>query len=165
MTEREFNRHIDKMRPRLVGFAASFVNSGAATAEDMVQEAVIKVWGCRKQVENVDALMTVVLRNVCLDYLRLRKNRTADNIALAQCSSSVETASDPQKAMELQDQMQQIRFIMAKLPDDQQIVLRLRDVMGYEFPEIAQILDTTEGNVRTLLSRARKSVRDTMLKK
>jgi RNA polymerase sigma factor (sigma-70 family) len=43
------------------------------------------------------------------------------------------------------------------------IAVRLRDIMGYEMDEIAKILGTSEGNVRTLLSRARQRLREKLL--
>jgi RNA polymerase sigma-70 factor (ECF subfamily) len=51
------------------------------------------------------------------------------------------------------------------LPREQMLAIRLRDVMGYEMSEIAVILDTSEGNVRTLLSRARQKLREKLLAK
>ena len=43
------------------------------------------------------------------------------------------------------------------------LAVRLRDVMGYEMEEIARILETSEGNVRTLLSRARQKLREKII--
>jgi RNA polymerase sigma factor (sigma-70 family) len=164
MTEREFNRYIEKIRPKLLCFAASFIHKGAATAEDMVQDAVVKVYNERgKEIKNIDALTITILRNVCLDYLRLRKNREEDKVALERCTEeSLGFASEktnPHSRLEIGEKMDALRQIIKKLPDDQQIAIRLRDVMGYEFCEIAQILNTSEGNVRTILSRGRKAIK------
>jgi RNA polymerase sigma-70 factor (ECF subfamily) len=62
--------------------------------------------------------------------------------------------------MEGKDKLGVLRKCMESLPHDQMLALRLRDVMGYEMEEIAKILDTSEGNVRTLLSRARKKMKE-----
>jgi RNA polymerase sigma-70 factor (ECF subfamily) len=40
----------------------------------------------------------------------------------------------------------------------------MRDVEGYELEEIANILDSDETNVRVNLSRARKSIREELIK-
>ena len=48
--------------------------------------------------------------------------------------------------------------IMAQLPDSQQTLLRLRHIEGYDNASIATLLGTTEGAVRTALSRARRHV-------
>jgi RNA polymerase sigma-70 factor (ECF subfamily) len=49
------------------------------------------------------------------------------------------------------------------LPDKQRIIIHLRDVEGYEFEEIAQIIESDEASVRVNLSRARKRVKEQLL--
>ena len=49
------------------------------------------------------------------------------------------------------------------LPDKQRIIIHLRDVEGYEFEEIARILESDETSVRVNLSRARKRVKEELL--
>ena len=49
------------------------------------------------------------------------------------------------------------------LPDKQRIIIHLRDVEGYEFEEIARIIESDEASVRVNLSRARKSVTEQLL--
>lgn len=167
MTEREFNKYIDKVRPKLLYFASSIINKGAATAEDMVQDATIKVWKEQKEsiqgIRNMDALTNTVLRNVCLDYLRLPKNKAERKVEI---SSIREDAlgfspyrSNPQTNMEIKEQIGKVSAAIESLSKEQQIVIRLRDIMGYEFSQIAIILNTSEGNIRTMLSRSRKQIR------
>lgn len=78
MTEQEFNILVHRLRPKLVNFAGGFIKTGAATAEDMVQDAVIKLWRTQEiqEVKNHEALTLHILKNVCIDYLRLKKNNT-----------------------------------------------------------------------------------------
>ena len=49
------------------------------------------------------------------------------------------------------------------LPDKQRIIIHLRDVEGYEFEEIARIIESDEASVRVNLSRARKRVKEQLL--
>ena len=49
------------------------------------------------------------------------------------------------------------------LPDKQRIIIHLRDVEGYEFEEIARIIESDETSVRVNLSRARKSIKEQLL--
>ncbi len=76
MTPQEFNIVVGKLRPRLINFASGFVKDGASTADDMVQEAIIKLWKSNEiqEVRNPEALTMHILKNVCLDYLKLKKN-------------------------------------------------------------------------------------------
>ncbi|MHC1689559.1 MAG: RNA polymerase sigma factor [Bacteroidales bacterium] len=158
MTEQEFNILVQRLRPKLINFAGGFVKTGAATAEDMVQDAVIKLWRTQEiqEVKNHEALTLHILKNVCIDYLRLKKNNTES----LNVNSTHKLTEDPVAALERKDQFAFLRGCIDTLPSDQMLAVRLRDIMGYEMEEIALILDTTEGNVRTLLSRARQKLRE-----
>jgi len=161
MTPQEFNITVSKLRPRLINFASGFVKDGASTADDMVQEAIIKLWKSNEiqEVRNPEALTMHILKNVCLDYLKLKKN-SMDSL---NPNFKVYTDSDPSSSIERKDEICNINSYLSILPNDQMIAVRLRDIMGYEMEEIAKILETTEGNVRTLLSRARQKLREKLL--
>jgi RNA polymerase sigma-70 factor (ECF subfamily) len=107
-------------------------------------------------VKNHEALTLHILKNVCIDYLRLKKNNTES----LNVNSTHKLTEDPVAALERKDQFAFLRGCIDTLPSDQMLAVRLRDIMGYEMEEIAVILDTTEGNVRTLLSRARQKLRE-----
>ena len=49
---------------------------------------------------------------------------------------------------------------MARLTEKQRTVLHLKDIEGYSTKEVAEILETDEANVRTILSRSRKALRE-----
>jgi RNA polymerase sigma-70 factor (ECF subfamily) len=50
--------------------------------------------------------------------------------------------------------------IIEQLPEQQKIILQLRDIEQYEFEEIASMLDMNETAIRVALSRARKTIRE-----
>ena len=54
--------------------------------------------------------------------------------------------------------------LMAELPDKQRIAIHMRDIEGYEIEEIANLLESDEASVRVNLSRARKSIREQIIK-
>lgn len=139
-------------------FAKGFVDAGSSTPEDMVQDAILRVWLLHsegKEFQNLESLLVVVLKNVCLDYLKLKKNQKE---SLPKGYEPF-TSQTPQQDVEMKTAIALLRGRVASLPMDQRIALRLRDVMGCELSHIAYVLDTTEPNVRTLLSRARKALR------
>jgi len=161
MTSVEFEILVNKARPRLIFFAKGFVGEGAATAEDMVQDAIIKLWNSSQmhEIKNPEALLRHILRNVCLDYIKLKKNN-AESLS----SDFKRYAGDsPSADVEIKEKISFVHKLIKALPDEQMVAVRLRDVMGYEMDEIAIILSTTEGNVRTLLSRARKKLREQLI--
>jgi RNA polymerase sigma-70 factor (ECF subfamily) len=49
---------------------------------------------------------------------------------------------------------------MKALPQAQQLIMHLRDIEGYDFESIGEILDMSENAVRVNLSRARKRIRE-----
>jgi len=66
----------------------------------------------------------------------------------------------PQHILEEKDMHLFICDLINQLPIQQQMCIRLRDVEGYEFEEMAQILECDQGTIRTNLSRARKKIRE-----
>jgi len=162
MTSHEFNILVGRLRPRLIHFASGFIKDGPSTPEDMVQEAIIKLWKSNElqQIRNLEALTIQILRNVCLDYIKLKKN----NMEGLKPNFRIYCDRDPAQVLESKDYVCSILSLIDTLPKDQMLAIRLRDVMGYEMNEVATILDTSEGNVRTLLSRARQKLREKMMR-
>jgi RNA polymerase sigma-70 factor (ECF subfamily) len=131
-------------------------------AEDIVQDIGMRLWERRTEMENVRNVETYVMnavKNKCLDYLR-SAGKTSD---LTECAS-IPYEQTPYQNMEQADMMTFIRMLINRLPLQQQMTIRLRDVEGYELDEIADILDTNEGAVRSNLSRARQKIRENLLK-
>lgn len=56
------------------------------------------------------------------------------------------------------------RRLIQQLPERQRLTIHMRDVEGYELEEIANILDSDEASVRVNLSRARKGIREQLIK-
>jgi RNA polymerase sigma-70 factor (ECF subfamily) len=54
--------------------------------------------------------------------------------------------------------------IINSLPDQQRIIIQLREIEGYEFAQIAEILGLSESTVRVNLSRARKTIKEELVK-
>ena len=65
--------------------------------------------------------------------------------------------------MEDKDSWNWVEKIINDLPEQQKLIVQLRDIEELEFEEIASILDLTEVTVRVTLSRARKTIREKML--
>ncbi len=67
--------------------------------------------------------------------------------------------------METNDTYKKIRELIDLLPEQQRMIIHLRDVEGYAFVEISEIMGLTENTIRVNLSRARKKIREEMIKK
>jgi RNA polymerase sigma-70 factor (ECF subfamily) len=132
-------------------------------AEDAVQEIFMKLWKGKQQIENYkspEAFAITMTKNYCLDRL---KSKQASNLKIVH--SNYQTSENIERNIEANDGVELVFQIMETLPEQQKLVLQLRDVEQFEFSEIAKMLESNETAIRVALSRARKTVRDEMIKK
>ena len=121
-------------------------------AQDMMQDVAERVLRKKEglqEVENIDAFLTRSVRNACIDRLRRRKD-TTPKIPEVPDEKSPEGWSDRQL----------VHKALARLPEKQRLAVHLKDIEGYSGKEIARILETDEANVRTILSRGRRALRE-----
>ena len=133
-------------------------------AEDATQEILMKLWSKKKKMEtytNVEAFAMTMTKNFCLDRL---KSRQAGNLKLVH-SNYENPGSSLHKKLEANDSVDWVRRIMEGLPEQQKMVIQLRDVEEYEYDEISEMLDMKPTAVRVALSRARKTIREELIKK
>ena len=131
-------------------------------AEDLLQDVMMKLWQIRDSLppdkELLPFLLTVV-RNLCLDRLRSRQIKD-DTIEDVDISLDYIQPLDIDDKVEEKDRLRHLLGLINQLPPDQQKVLRLRAIDDLSTDEIAKQLNITPENVRQLLSRARKRLRD-----
>ena len=121
-------------------------------AQDMMQdvaERILRREGSLDEVGNIDAFITRSVRNACIDRLRRRKE-TTPKIPEVPDEKSPDRWSDRQL----------VHRAMARLPERKRLAIHLKDIEGYSGKEIADILETDEANVRTILSRGRRALRE-----
>ncbi|OXA95594.1 RNA polymerase sigma factor [Flavobacterium hercynium] len=131
-------------------------------AEDATQEVMVKLWNKKEnlnQYNSVEALAMTMTKNYCLDQL---KSKRAENLKIVH-NNFTDREAGLDKKMEDADSLEWVEKIMSQLPEQQQILIQLRDVEQYEFDEIAKIVDMNETAIRVALSRARKKIRESML--
>ena len=158
----DFNQLMAHLRPKLFRFALAYTKR-TDEAEDVVQEVGIKLWERRDELEtmrSVEAYALNAVKNRCLDYLRSPHNRM-DELVDAHDATHEQT---PHHMVEQADMAEFVRRLINRLPEQQQMAIRLRDIEGYELEEIAEILGSNEGTVRANLSRARQKIREELLK-
>ncbi len=130
-------------------------------AEDAVQETVVKLWDNRDalvDVANFEAFCVNAVKHQCIDMLRnfnFRIEASASDLATADSAS----AYDMHRADSRSD-LQMVNRLMSRLSDDQQHVIKLSAYGGLSNTEIASATGLSNDNVRTLLSRARRRLRD-----
>lgn len=162
MKQAEFLNMINPIQDKLYRLAKRLLVS-TEEAEDAVQEVILKLWNKREQIgdyKNPEAFAMTMTKNYCLDRL---KSKQAGNLKIVH--SNFQTSQNIEREVEANDGVQLVFEIMATLPEQQRMVLQLRDVEQFEFAEIAEMLDSNETAIRVALSRARKTVREALLKK
>lgn len=133
-------------------------------AEDATQEVLVKLWNNNESLSkyaSVEAFAMTMTKNYCLDQL---KSKRASNLQIVH-SNYTDNGASVQKQIEDKDSWKWVEKIMENLPEQQRLIVQMRDVEEYEFSEIAQILDMNETAVRVALSRARKEIREQLVKK
>lgn len=155
-----FKRLYLPFHPKLYRIAFALVGN-QEEAEDIVQEVYSRLWERRDElaaVRNPEAYAITLTKHFCLDYLR--SPRGSRQAAALEETEEFLSDSSPEKETEEKDQIRQIQRWIDKLPLNQQQVLRLQGMDDYSVEEIEQITGYTTGNIRVLLSRARKTIRE-----
>ena len=136
-------------------------------ALDMAQEAFIRAYNSLSSFRG-DSKFSVwlyrIVSNVCLDFLRARKGRTA--VSLSQTGPDGEDAALeipderalPEAELERALTRDAVRRGLQALPDDQREILLLREIQGLSYEEIAAALSLEGGTVKSRIFRARKKL-------
>lgn len=158
MDTETFKQRYLPLNGRLYMLALRMLGSGD-DARDAVQDIYLKLWEMRgrlDEVERSEAFVVTLMRNHCLDVIRCR--HTAE--PLEACDTAVEArAVDPEHAIDCRDRLKRVVEAIENLPQAQRQAITMRDIGGYEMKEIEDALDVSADYARTLLSRARRSIR------
>ncbi|MEO1009883.1 MAG: RNA polymerase sigma factor [Bacteroidota bacterium] len=163
MQKSEFLNVVMPFKDKLYRLAKRLLVS-AEEAEDVTQEILMRLWAKSDSMgnyRNVEAFAMTMTKNFCLDRL---KSKQAGNLKLVH-SNYGEKDSSLQEQVEARDSVLWVQRIMEELPEQQKMVLQLRDVEEYDYEEIGEMLDMKPNTVRVTLSRARKTVRDKLIQK
>ncbi|MDE7414669.1 MAG: sigma-70 family RNA polymerase sigma factor [Muribaculaceae bacterium] len=158
MEEKEFRQRVMPLQ-RLMYAMALRLGLPPDDAADAVQETQLKLWRGREGIpedpSGLKAYCITSIRNECLSLLRRRRRETAPLEAATEMGGSVEIPE-----AEIKDTRRMMEQLIDSLPDGQRRVIRLSSFGEFDVPEISEVTGFTPGNVRQLLSRARKRLRE-----
>lgn len=154
---------LERLAPRLFSYAARVLGD-RTEAEDVVQEAMIKLWKVapdwRQGEAQVSTWVYRVTANLCTDRLRRRKTRA--QVAMdavpepeADLPSMVERMTEARRAEALQ-------AALDALPDRQRQAVILRHLEGLSNPEIAEVMDIGVEAVESLTARGKRSLKSVL---
>ncbi|WP_026704289.1 RNA polymerase sigma factor [Flavobacterium soli] len=162
MHQNEFVNLITPFKDKIFRVARRLLVS-TEEAEDATQEVLVKLWNKKdilKNYNSVEALAMTMTKNYCLDQL---KSKRASNLKIVHNNFTDREAGLQQK-VEDTDSLNWVEKIIDQLPEQQKLIIQMRDIEQYEFEDIAKILEMNETAIRVALSRARKTIREFMLK-
>jgi RNA polymerase sigma-70 factor (TIGR02957 family) len=155
---------LEELRPRAFAIAYRMLGS-VAEAEDVVQEALLRVNNALEEGERIEsprAYVATVTTRLAIDELRSARARRETYVGewLPE-PVVVDTREDPARQAEMADSLSLAFLVLLEnLSPEQRAALLLHDVFDYGYSEIAEIIGKSEENVRQLAVRARRHVED-----
>ena len=146
------------LQPILV-FIKRYINNHAQ-AEDIAQEVFLRVWLHAKQWQaksgSPRSWLFRITYNRCMDFFRQSKNARG-------ISQDFPTPESPEQLLMAQDQQRRLRYALEHLPERQRFAVYLCAYQGLSNKEAAQALEISVEALESLLSRARKQLRNQVL--
>ena len=144
--------------------SAFLVLGNAQDAEDMVQEAYLKLWQKRDElppdITNLEAYCVTLVKHLCYNKRRISQ---LDEDERPPEELTKTGKSNVAHEVEMKDEANQVMKLIHQLPDQQKQVMQMRDVEDRTYEEIEELTGLTSINIRVLLSRARKKIREQFL--
>ncbi len=154
MNAEEFKKQYLPLSRRLYTVAWR-LTANRQDAEDIVQECYIKLWNKRNDlahVVNIEAYAVTLVKRMCYDMFNARRSDDAEiNDNQVRVTENV---------TEQRDELNYVQQFIEKLPYQQKILIKMREIDDCSFEEIEQHTGLTQVNIRVLLSRARKKLRE-----
>ncbi len=145
-----------RLTPRVLGYAARLLTD-RAEAEDVTQEAMLRLWKMAPDWRSGEAKVSTwlyrVVTNLCTD--RLRRTRGVDIDAVPEPEDDQPAADE---RLQQATRMAALDKALATLPDRQREAVVLRHIEGLSNPEIAEILDISVEAVESLTARGKRAL-------
>lgn len=162
-----FNTLVLHYQDRVYNVAYRIMGEPGAAA-DATQEAFISAYKSLNRFRggSFKSWLMRIVTNASYDELRYRKRRpqsSLDELTEGNESSALlhsEKSPGPEEHSQQSELVSAIDDCLEDLPEDQRTATVLCDVEGYDYQEIAEIMSTSLGTVKSRISRARAKLRD-----
>jgi len=146
----------DRLAPRVLGFATRLMGD-RADAEDITQEAMLRLWKMAPEWRQGDAKVSTwlfrVTKNLCTD--RLRKRRS---VGLDEAAEPADDTPSVEARMMSADRLSALEWGLTQLPERQRSAVILRHIEGLSNPEIAEVLEISVEAVESLTARGKRAL-------
>lgn len=154
------SRHL----PRVLGYATRMLGGDRGEAEDVAQEAMLRLWRIAPEWRPGEARVSTwlyrVVTNLCTDRLRGNKRRRA--IGLDDAPDVADGARSVEATLVENDRMTALNAALDSLPDRQRQAVVLRHIEGLSNPEIAEVMDIGVEAVESLTARGKRALATAM---
>jgi RNA polymerase sigma-70 factor (ECF subfamily) len=144
-------------------------------ANDLAQEVLIRIYKSIANFKEQSSFSTWIYRittNVCLDEIRKRKNRKVisldEEIKVEDGEMQRQIVSSdplPEDAAEVGELRELVNGAIRSLSEEHRMVIVLRDIQGFSYDEIAEMLKCPEGTVKSRINRARLALKNVLKSK
>jgi RNA polymerase sigma-70 factor (ECF subfamily) len=145
-----------RLTPRVLAFAARMLGGDRGEAEDVAQEAMLRLWRIAPDWRMGEAKVTTwlyrVVANLCVD----RRRRRGRVRPLDDAGDPADAGPGAAAAMQDRQRARALEQALADLPDRQRQAVVLRHIEGLGNPEIAEIMDIGVEAVESLTARGKR---------
>lgn len=155
-------------------YALALRSSGSEEdAKDISQEVFLRIYRAIDSFRGESGFSTWVYRitmNICVDHAR-RGSTAPPTLSLVDEDAhetplpDPDPAHQPELAAENAALREELQTALDELTDDHRQILLLRDVSGLHYDEIAHVLKLSEGTVKSRLARARRCLREILIRR
>ena len=160
-----YRRLIERYRNAVYGLVISFVGD-LDLSEDLAQEAFIRAYYRLHTLEDegrFGAWLRAIAANLCLDrQRRAQRERRVDweRVEDTTLEAAPTPALSPERAVQNGELRGELQSAISRLPERQRAALVLFEVEGLKITEVAELMQCSEGAVKSTLHRARRRLRD-----
>ena len=155
--EAAFRSLVDRHLPGVLALARRMLRN-EAEAEDVAQEALLKLWRSRDALEvgpyGLKPWLRRVVSNLCIDKMRSSQRLTVTDDVPEQAEPAEQLAQ-----LEAQDASSRVEGAIKVLPDRQRTALTLFHYEGLSQIEVGRIMGVSDEAVESLLARARRTLK------
>ena len=160
MDNRGFEEAVGLHKDRVHSYATRMLKD-TAEAQDVAQEALVRLWQHRSSVDEPGARSWLMrtAHNLCID--RLRKRRVRSEVADGETVVDLQSDDNPgpQQRVEAGEIGNRIEGALVEMSDLDRAVIVMREIQGLPYDEIAETLGVPLGTLKARLHRARDRLR------
>jgi RNA polymerase sigma-70 factor (ECF subfamily) len=165
MQKEDFRQRVYVHRNKMYRFALAYLKN-ESEAQDIVQDVLMKLWEAKEnlhEIKNMEAWCMTLTRNTCLDTLK-RAGRKLNDSFEPHHESGHATSRDPLRIVSEKESVELVKRVAEALPEKQRAAFTLREIQGYSYLEISNIMEVSMDQVKVNIHRARTTIRSELKK-